>query len=92
MRNKIFFSVIIFAVGTFAVLTNYRTAEIKTDAAELMLDENVEALTAGEGNENYNICYSESKVAKGHTYHDCGDCPTKIYDEKGKGTYSKCFY
>jgi len=56
-----------------------------------MLDENVEALTAGEGSENYNTCYSESKVAKGYTYIDCGSCQ-KVYDEKGRGPVSKCFY
>lgn len=83
---------IVFAVGTFAVFTNYNTFGIKTDVAKLMLDENVEALTAGEGGGNYNICYSESKVLRGYTYYNCGDCPTKVYDEKGKGNYSKCFY
>ena len=91
-RNKIYFSVIIFAVGTFAVFTNYRTAEIKNDTAELMLDENVEALTAGEVNVNYHICYHESRIVKGRTYYDCGNCLTKVYDEKGIGTYSKCFF
>ncbi len=93
MRNKIFFSVIVFAVGTFTVFTNYKTSGTKTDVALLMLEENVEALTNGEeGSGNYNICYSESKVAKGRTYYNCGDCPNKIYDEKGIGSYSKCFY
>lgn len=53
--------------------------------------QNVEALTSGEDLTNYNICYSKSVVRKGHTYYDCGSCK-KIYDENGKGTYSKCFY
>ena len=56
-----------------------------------MLNENIEALTAGESGRNYNICYSESKVVKGYTYYDCGNCQ-KVYDEKGKDNYSKCFY
>ena len=91
MRNKIFFAVMFFLVGTFVVFTNNKTFGIKTDVAESMLDENVEALTAGEGSENYNTCYSESKVAKGYTYIDCGSCQ-KVYDEKGRGPVSKCFY
>lgn len=82
---------IVFAVGTFAVLINYKTSGKRTDLAKLMLNENVEALTAGESGGNYNICYSESKVVKGYTYYDCGNCQ-KVYDEKGKGNYSKCFY
>lgn len=60
---------------------------------------NLEALTNPEddggsveyGNGNYNICYSESRVRSGYTYYDCGSC-TKIYDEQGRGIYSKCFY
>ena len=50
---------------------------------------NVEALSQGESL-NYNICYSSSKVVVGYTYYDCGSCE-KVYDEKGKGKYSKCF-
>ena len=53
---------------------------------------NVEALTDSEGSSNYNICYSESVVKKGYTYYDCAKCNEKVYDEKGKGTYSKCYY
>ncbi len=45
-----------------------------------------------EEEKKYNICYSESEVVKGRTYYDCGDCCNKIYDEKGKGHASKCFY
>ena len=52
---------------------------------------NVEALTDDESNDQYAICYSESQVRKGATYYDCGTCE-KVYDEKGKGTYSKCFF
>ncbi len=39
----------------------------------------------------YHICYSESRVKVGYTYYDCGSCPTKVYDEKGRGNVSKCF-
>ncbi len=45
-----------------------------------------------EGAAKYNICYYESVVVKGRTYYDCGDCCDKVYDEKGKGHASKCFY
>lgn len=82
--------VILFA-GLFAVLNQFNTFEDKAEVAEQMLDENVEALTNGEESGIYNICYSESKVKKGYTYYSCGDCK-KVYDEKGKGSYSKCFY
>lgn len=55
---------------------------------------NIEALASGEKtpSSQYNICYSESKVKVGYTYYNCGDCPTKVYDEQGKGRYTKCFY
>jgi len=54
--------------------------------------ENVEALSGGEGgSSNYNICYYETKVKVGYTCYDCGTC-SKVYDEQGKGKYSKCFY
>ena len=53
---------------------------------------NIEALTSGEyGGNDYALCYYESVVKKGYTYYDCGGCK-KVYDEKGRGTYSKCFY
>ena len=51
---------------------------------------NVEALSEVE-NQNYSICYHESKVAVGYTYYDCGTCQ-KVYDEKGRKNYSKCFH
>lgn len=63
--------------------------------AEKFMEVNVEALTRGEsgaGGTNYNICYSESVVRIGASYYDCGNCLKKIYDEKGKGSYTKCFY
>lgn len=52
---------------------------------------NMEALADDdEGGKNYRICYHESVVKTGYTYYDCGTC-SKVYDEKGKGSYSKCF-
>lgn len=52
--------------------------------------DNIEALAEEETGSNYVICYSESRVRKGYTYYDYGTCK-KIYDERGKGAYSKCF-
>ena len=58
-----------------------------------LLLENVEAIADDEiGGNNYNICYYESRVRRGYTYYNCSTCNTKTYDEKGKGSYSKCFY
>lgn len=52
---------------------------------------NVEALARGEGGGiNHVTCYSESVVKVGATYYDCGNCQ-KVYNEKGKGSQSKCF-
>jgi len=52
---------------------------------------NMEALaSSSEGGNNYKICYYESVTKIGYTYYDCGSCE-KVYDEKGKGSYSKCF-
>jgi hypothetical protein len=42
------------------------------------------------GDTSYNICFYQSKVRTGYTYYDCGSC-SRIYDEQGKGTYSKCW-
>lgn len=53
---------------------------------------NVEALADGDaGASKYSICYHESKVKVGYTYYDCDGCK-KEYDEKGIGSYSKCFH
>lgn len=58
--------------------------------ADDLFSANVEALADEEIGGNYKICYSESVVKVGYTYYDCGPC-TKVYDEKGRGRYSKCF-
>ena len=74
--------------------TGYTAYEKMTmSEAEKFMIANVEALTSNEsGGNNYNICYYESVVKTGYTYYDCTDCTKKIYDEKGRGHYSKCFY
>lgn len=84
-------SIFALAVVALASFTSYKTFTPKLSEADVLLNENVEALTNGENGQSYHICYFESKIVKGYTYYDCGDCPTKVYDEKGRGTYSKCF-
>ena len=71
------------SAGIFA----YLNSESKADD---LFSANVEALADEEIGGNYKICYSESVVKVGYTYYDCGPC-TKVYDEKGRGRYSKCF-
>ncbi len=80
MKRVFLFAVIIAAVS----MAYYQKSE-----KEDFFMENVEALSQGES-ANYNICYSSSKVVIGYTYYDCGSCE-KVYDEKGKGSASKCF-
>lgn len=85
-------TIITLSITAFAIVSGYAGMKmyhsLPCDDVDLLM-QNVEALSDPEPN-NYNICYSESKVAKGYTYYDCGSCE-KVYDEKGKGTYSKCF-
>lgn len=77
--------IFLFAVLITAALTMYDKESEKDDLFMM----NVEALSQGESS-NYNICYSQSVVAVGYTYYDCGSCE-KVYDERGKGKISKCF-
>ncbi len=91
MKKKIFISTFAIAAMALTAFTGYKALGPKQSMSDLVLDENIEALTDGEASRNYAICYWESKVAKGYTYYDCGKCE-KTYDEKGKGTYSKCFF
>ncbi|CEN42684.1 hypothetical protein CCAND95_130051 [Capnocytophaga canis] len=65
-----------------------------TELNELTLA-NLEALADGENGgagTRYKICYNESVVKVGFTYYDCSNCKIKVYDEKGRGRVSKCFY
>ena len=60
-----------------------------------LLNANIEALAQDEtdqgesGNQGI-VCQSKSKVKPGCTYYDCGPC-IKVYNEEGRGNYSKCF-
>jgi len=50
----------------------------------------VAGTTGGGGGGAHTICYNRSVVRTGHTYYDCQSCD-KVYDEKGKGSQSKCW-
>ena len=92
MKKKIISSVFALALLATAGWGVNKSMNSDANLSDLALA-NVEALAGDEsGGSNYNICYSESRVKVGYTYYDCGDCPNKVYDEKGRGTYSKCFY
>ena len=91
MKKKVFLMLPCIAALAIAIVVGKKTYELHAYETNSLLMQNVEALSSsGDAPGNYNICYSESRVAKGHTYYDCGSCD-KVYDEKGKGTYSKCF-
>ena len=78
--------------GAIAIVgtVGYNFSVNQNDANFQFAMDNIEALAEEETGSNYVICYSESRVRKGYTYYDCGTCK-KIYDERGKGAYSKCF-
>lgn len=48
MKRKILMSVSALALVVLAVFTSYKTLGLKTTTADLMLNENIEALTAGD--------------------------------------------
>ena len=88
MKKKI----ILFAAGAVLLAASaitFASVNKSNDPMDDLFKANVEALARNESG-NYRICYSESVVRKGYTYYDCGTC-TKIYDEKGRGQYSKCW-
>ena len=89
MKKKFFLLPCIAAVA-IATFVGAKTFRLNAIESNDLLMANVEAMSQEEGSGNYVICYHESKVRKGWTYYDCGSC-SQIYDEKGKGTYSKCF-
>jgi len=91
MKKKIMMLLCIAAVA-IATFVGKKTFESHAYETSSLIMQNVAALSSGESSQRYNLCYSESKVVKGRTYYDCGDCPTKVYDEKGVGTVTKCFY
>ena len=91
MKKKI---LVLPCIAAVAIATFVGTKTLGTNASESnpLLSRNVEALASASSesaNSNPTICYPESKVAKSHTYYDCRTCE-KVYDEKGKGKYSKC--
>ncbi len=90
MKKRILGAVAVGAIVAMAAF-NMNVSADNNDFSALTLS-NVEALASGESGSgsNYNICYSSSKVRTGYTYYDCGSC-TKVYDEQGKGSQSKCF-
>jgi len=90
MKKIVLSSVFVFTFLFLTALFVYNKFSMSESIIELMLNENIEALTEGESGNNYVICYYESRVVKGYTYYDCGTC-SQVYDEKGRGTYSKCF-
>lgn len=65
-------------------------ANLKTNS-DLIFERNVDALANGESGSNYVLCCYESRVRRGYTYYDCATCQ-KVYDEKGRGSESKCFF
>ena len=89
MKKKFFLLPCIAAVA-IATFVGAKTFKSNAEESNDLLMANVEAMSQEEGSGNYIICYHESKVRKGWTYYKCGSC-SQIYDEKGKGTYSKCF-
>ena len=92
MRKKIFAPLLGAVVLGLSAYAGYRTYDAyAVNSEDDLLLANAEALADGEGESNYNLCYYESVVRKGRTYYDCGSC-VKVYDERGKGHVSKCFY
>ena len=90
MKKKLF-SIVGAVLTMVAVLTFVYVKDNANNNNEIF-NANVDALADEEdfAPDGSTICYYESKVKVGHTYYDCQTC-TKIYNEKGKGTYTKCF-
>ena len=90
MKKKIIAVAVFLSIAIIASIgINFNISRSTTTLAM----KNIEALARGEGDgTRYHICYSESRVKIGYSYYDCGDCPTKVTDEQGKGRYTKCFY
>lgn len=92
MKKKVFKMLPCIAAVGIAVFIGKKYYDSHVSEANGLLMQNVAALSSGEAAQRYNLCYFESKVVKGRTYYDCVNCQTKVYDEKGVGTVSKCFY
>lgn len=88
-RKNIMLSYI--AAFAIAAFVGIKTFESNASGTNGLIMQNVEALAANEDLTRYRICYYRSRVKLKYTYYDCGTCE-KVYDEKGIGEYSKCFY
>jgi len=90
-KNKVLIGVVAVAIASVAAVNVHFANKSESSLSALNMT-NVEALAQGEnGGGNYNLCYSESRVRRGYTYYDCGECK-KVYDEQGRGSVSKCFF
>ena len=83
MIDSLIAAVVVLAAASVAVMVN-------AGKPDSFFEANVEAWADDESAAGYVICYSESVVKVGYTYYDCGTCE-KVYDEKGRGNYTKCF-
>lgn len=88
MKMKILISLVACFIATGSFL-GYNLTENTSRLDVSLADISVMAQADGESGDHV-ICYYESRVRVGHTYYDCGSC-TKIYDEQGRGNYSKCW-
>ena len=92
MKKKGFLMLSCIAAVAIATFVGKKTFESHAYETSSLMMQNVAALSSNDNaSQRYHLCYYESKVSKGRTYYDCGPCE-KVYDEKGVGTVSKCFY
>jgi hypothetical protein len=78
MKKKILLSVFAFAVVVLAVFASYKTLNANAAVADLMLDENIEALTARE--ENFGYFVHHLKYYDPVTNLDTGKCTAFSYN------------
>ncbi|MFQ7268407.1 MAG: hypothetical protein ACLRPS_16460 [Paraprevotella clara] len=91
MKKKFFAPLMGAVVLGLSAYAGYRTYDAYNGVSESdLLLANAEALATDDESPSYRICYWKSKVRVGQSYYDCGPC-VKVYDEKGKGSTSKCF-
>lgn len=86
MRKKIFLSVSALVVVALTAFTSYKTQSSQSTMADLMLDENIEALTAGETGKE--TCYNTITTKEGCKVLYCQTCtyvPGIYTNLSGKG-------
>ena len=89
--KKFYFSGAVVFAALLIFMLSWKNSMNSQKTLSLVM-QNVEALSEGDvSGSNYHICFHRSKVMVGRTYYDCGSC-VKVYDEDGRGKYSKCFY